>query len=80
MFVWGALAGGCASHQPKPVPMTPAAEKVLAELRADAESLLGEETPPHARPNLAWSLKISSVFLALWLALVLTVGSWWAGG
>lgn len=39
MFVWGALAGGCASHQPKPVPMTPAAEKVLAELRAEAESL-----------------------------------------
>ena len=34
---------------------------------ADADSLLGEETPPHARPNLAWSLKISSLFLALWL-------------
>jgi len=34
---------------------------------ADADSLLGEETPPHARPNVAWSLKISSLFLALWL-------------
>src|SRR5690349_21459019 len=34
---------------------------------ADSDSLLGEETPPHARPNLAWSLKISSLFLALWL-------------
>jgi len=34
---------------------------------ADAESLLGEETPPHARPNLRWSLSISSLFLALWL-------------
>jgi chromate transporter len=34
---------------------------------ADADSLLGEETPPHARPNLRWSLTISSLFLALWL-------------
>ncbi|TAJ27166.1 MAG: chromate efflux transporter [Reyranella sp.] len=34
---------------------------------ADAESLLGEETPLHARPNLRWSLTISAVFLALWL-------------
>ncbi len=34
---------------------------------ADADSLLGEETPPHARPNLRWSLAISSLFLALWL-------------
>ena len=34
---------------------------------ADADSLLGEETPPHARPNLRWSLGISGLFLALWL-------------
>lgn len=34
---------------------------------ADADSLLGEETPLHARPNLRWSLSISSLFLALWL-------------
>jgi len=34
---------------------------------ADSDSLLGEETPPHAKPNLAWSIKISSLFLALWL-------------
>nr|WP_231714955.1 chromate efflux transporter [Enhydrobacter aerosaccus] len=34
---------------------------------ADADSILGEATPPHARPNLRWSLKISSAFLALWL-------------
>jgi chromate transporter len=34
---------------------------------ADADSLLGEETPPHARPNLRWSLAISGLFLALWL-------------
>ena len=34
---------------------------------ADADLLLGEETPEHARPNLRWSLSITAVFLALWL-------------
>jgi chromate transporter len=34
---------------------------------ADADSLLGEETPQHARPNVRWSLSITAVFLALWL-------------
>jgi chromate transporter len=34
---------------------------------ADADSLLGEETPAHARPNVRWSLSITAVFLALWL-------------
>ena len=34
---------------------------------ADADLLLGEETPAHARPNLRWSLSIAAVFLALWL-------------
>ncbi len=33
----------------------------------DKDSALGEETPAHARPNLAWSFKISGVFLLLWL-------------
>ncbi|MFO1082586.1 MAG: chromate efflux transporter [Reyranellaceae bacterium] len=33
----------------------------------DADSLLGEETPAHARPNLRWSLTISATLLALWL-------------
>jgi chromate transporter len=28
--------------------------------------LLGEATPPHARPNIVWSLKISAVLAALW--------------
>jgi chromate transporter len=45
---------------------------------ADADSLLGEETPVHARPTLNWSLKISAIFLALWLGpvllLMLTLG------
>ncbi|MDI1283280.1 MAG: chromate efflux transporter [Reyranella sp.] len=34
---------------------------------ADADSLLGEETPTHARPNLRWSLSVATVFLVLWL-------------
>ena len=34
----------------------------------DAESLLGEATPDHARPNLASTLSIGTLFLVLWLA------------
>jgi chromate transporter len=34
---------------------------------SDADSLLGETTPPHARPNLSWSLKMSATMLALWI-------------
>ncbi len=34
---------------------------------ADADSLLGETTPAHARPNVRWSLSITAVFLALWV-------------
>jgi len=43
---------------------------------ADSDSLLGEETPAHARPNLRWSLSIAAVFLALWLV---PVGLLWFG-
>jgi chromate transporter len=35
---------------------------------ADADTVLGEETPAHARPNLRWSLTVSGVLLVLWLA------------
>jgi chromate transporter len=41
--------------------------KSAGKVLADADSALGEHTPAHARPNWAWSLKVSSVFLALWL-------------
>jgi chromate transporter len=34
----------------------------------DAETALGEHIPDHARPSLAWSLRIGSVLLLLWLA------------
>lgn len=33
----------------------------------DADSLLGEATPEHAKPNLAWTVSIAAIFLALWL-------------
>jgi chromate transporter len=46
---------------------------------ADADSALGEAMPDHARPTLAWSLKLAGVFLLLWLGpvliLLLTLGS-----
>jgi chromate transporter len=35
---------------------------------AEADTLLGEQIPDHARPNLRWSLTISAIFLILWLA------------
>ena len=44
----------------------------------DRDTALGEELPEHARPNLSWSLRISSVLLLLWLgpvaALLLLLG------
>ena len=41
--------------------------KVGATQVADRDSLLGEDTPEHAKPNVRWSLSIAAVFLALWL-------------
>lgn len=35
---------------------------------ADRDTALGEDVPAHARPRLGWSLRISAVFLFLWLA------------
>jgi chromate transporter len=35
---------------------------------ADRDTLLGEELPEHARPNPRWSLRVSAIFLLLWLA------------
>ena len=37
----------------------------------DRDTALGEGLPDHARPNLAWSLKISGALLFLWLAPVI---------
>jgi chromate transporter len=54
------VGGGHASAGGKPV--------------ADAETLLGEETPDHARPSLAWSLRISAICLVLWFGPILVLG------
>jgi chromate transporter len=43
---------------------------------ADADTVLGEETPDHARPDLAWALRIAAVLLALWLTPVAGLGFW----
>ena len=49
-----------------------------ADGTADRDSLLGEELPAHARPTVADSLKVSAVWLALWLvpvgAILATLG------
>jgi chromate transporter len=45
---------------------------------ADADTALGQDLPAHARPGLAWSLRVASVCLLLWLTpvllLLLTLG------
>ena len=34
----------------------------------DAETVLGDQVPAHARPGFRWSLRVSAIFLLLWLA------------
>lgn len=41
---------------------------------ADADTVLGEGTPAHARPSLGWALRTGLVLLALWLGPVLLLG------
>jgi chromate transporter len=43
---------------------------------SDADSALGEGIPEHARPAGAWSLRISAIFLALWLIPVIVLFGW----
>jgi chromate transporter len=57
-----AFAAG-ASHGPKAKTYVP-----------DEETVLGAEIPAHARPNLAWALRIASALLAAWLIPVLAIG------
>lgn len=49
---------------------------VAANEVADADTVLGEETPAHACPNLRWSLTTGAVLLALWWAPVLASLVW----
>jgi chromate transporter len=46
----------------------------------DADTLLGEKTPEHVRPNLGWSLKISGILLGLWLTPLLILWLALGGG
>ena len=39
----------------------------------DRDSLLGETTPAHARPNLGWSLRMSAALTCLWLGPVILI-------
>ena len=41
---------------------------------ADADSALGAEAPSHAKPDVAWALRVSAIILVLWLAPVLVIG------
>lgn len=43
---------------------------------ADRDTVLGESTPAHTQPNLAWALRMATVILVLWLAPVLGLGLW----
>jgi chromate transporter len=52
----------------------------LAGAAADRESLLGDELPAHARPTVAESLKVSAVWLALWLVPVAALLALLGGG
>jgi chromate transporter len=49
-----------------------------SKILEDRDSILGEDIPLHARPNLAWSLKTSGALAAFWLipvaALVIALG------
>ncbi|MEP9390149.1 chromate efflux transporter [Mesorhizobium sp. KR9-304] len=40
---------------------------------SDADSALSDGVPAHARPNVGWSLRVSAVFLALWLVPVVVL-------
>ena len=41
---------------------------------ADAETLLGEETPDHAQVNRAWALRMAAIMLLLWLGPIAALG------
>lgn len=43
---------------------------------ADADTLLGEATPAHAKPDWRWSLKIGGALFALWWAPVIVCVVW----
>ncbi|WP_157385413.1 chromate efflux transporter [Rhizobium freirei] len=75
MIVAGAaLTGFFAGRAGSPLFMLGGGHKAgLGAILEDRDSLLGEETPPHARPNLAWSMKTSGILTVLWLLPVVSL-------
>jgi chromate transporter len=53
---WRAFSGEGGGHAPS------------SSVSEEEETALGDDVPDHARPNLSWSLRISAIFLILWLA------------
>jgi len=47
--------------------------KRAVDALADRDSVIGEDAPAHATPNLRWSINVSLVFLALWLTPVIAL-------
>jgi len=68
LIVLGAAAIGFAGSLLAPASFKSAAHGGGSAAVQDRDTVLGTTLPEHARPNLRWSLGISSVFLLLWLA------------
>jgi chromate transporter len=52
-----------------------AVTKVVTALSSKTGILLGEDTPHHAEPSLAWSLRISCILAILWLTPVVILAA-----
>ncbi|PSJ52227.1 chromate efflux transporter [Pseudaminobacter soli (ex Li et al. 2025)] len=61
------LAGYIGGRMGSPFFRVGGGHKADGNALADKDAALGEDTPRHARPNIAWSLKISGILLLLWL-------------
>ena len=69
LIVLAAAIAGFATGRPSAARNAPALPQ--SHPGSDAPSLLGEKLPAHARPDLAWSLRISCALLLLWLGPVI---------
>ena len=75
LIVLAAALIGFASHRVG-ARLAPASTRSAApsDLAAeDAATVLGDRIPEHARPSVGWSLRLSAIFLALWLGPVLAL-------
>lgn len=75
LIVLAAALIGFASHRVG-ASLLPAASRSAAPpalTAEDAATVLGDRIPEHARPSVGWSLRLSAIFLALWLGPVLAL-------